>query len=110
MPSLPADASPAQVLQTFLAAVEAGNCSGAQTLESPDRDVHLLCSASNVHVNDYGPLASTDPSLYGDNAEFCFPVTLAGTPIYEPPFDSLCIVLTQQPDGRWLVASDGTAP
>ncbi|HEY7023769.1 MAG TPA: hypothetical protein VH371_02275 [Candidatus Limnocylindrales bacterium] len=110
LPSLPADASPAQVLQSFLEAVEAGNCAGAQTLEAPDRDVHILCSASNVHLNGYGPLASADPSLNGANAQFCFPVTLAGTPIYEPPFDALCVVLTKQRDGRWLVASDGTGP
>lgn len=108
VPSLPADASPTQVLEAFLAAVEANNCAGAQKLESFDRDVHILCTG--VKLNDYGPLASTDPSLYGNNAEFCFPVTLAGTPLYQPPFDSLCIVLTQQPDGRWLVASDGNGP
>ena len=107
VPSLPADASPTQVLEAYLATVKAGNCAGAQTFETPKHNGPMC---NGAQLESYGPLSSGDPALYGNNAEFCLPVTVSGDQVYGAGFSSDCFVLTQQPDGRWLVAGDGPGP
>ena len=108
----PSPAPPKDVLTSYLAALEVGDCAGARQLAMPSWSdgTDALCGEQ---VKGFQPIGDGNNDGAGGTIEFGTVVTL-GAPV--PGMNTgvtdftLFFVLARQPDGRWLVSEVGTGP
>lgn len=104
------DASPSQVLDTYLAAFQANDCPQVASLTTPafvnNGD---LCGHVTIDSFERGP----DHAVVGNETSYAVSLQIAsGTLDGTPPRNPVLwfFILQRQPDGSWKLTSGGSGP